>query len=253
MIKHFDVPWQSVALCLVALVASSSRALADGVTIQTGWSPFPYFYCSSCGPNVPLTLEQADGVETLIGPAITESELSLPVLGSNGVVNPGEASTTGGAPASSLLPAKPGVALSVSSFGSHELGHSSLDRDGADDRDGVEKSEGLEYDVNVSTGNAGHDGVSAAGDDDDAAYDDNRDQNEGNNPSHGTTTFTSVDVDNISSGNTVSGGGESGESLAPEPTSLILLGSGLALLASRVRRRRSARSDAATQRVATVR
>jgi len=239
MIKHFDVPpWQTVALCLVALVASSSPARADGVTIQTGWSPFPYFYCSSCGPNVPLTLEQADGVETLMGPAITESELSLRILGSNGVVNPGEASTT--APASSLLPAKPGVALSVSSFGSHELGHSSLDRDGADDRDGVENTEGLEYNVNVSTGNAGHDGLSASGDDDDAAFDDNRDQNEGNNPSHGTTTFTSADLDNIAGGNTVSGGGESGESLAPEPTSLILLGSGLALLASRVRRRRSA-------------
>jgi len=235
--KHVHIPLHRIGLVVAALLVSSSQAFADRITVQPSWSPFPSFYCSSCGPNTPLTLEQADSVETLMGPAITESELSLPVFGSNsGVVNHGDASTTGGAPATSLLPGKPGVTLSVSAFGSHELGHSSLDRDSAEDQDGAEQGEGLEYDVNVSTGNAGHDGSSASGDDDDAAFDDNRDQNEDNNPSHGTTTFTSSDLGTIAGGNTVSGGGEAGELLAPEPTSLMLFGSGLVLLAFRLKR-----------------
>ena len=227
----------SVLMALaIFILAASAPAFADGITIQTGWTPFLFQpYCSSCGPNTPLTLEQADAVEVLLGPAIAEA-LSPPLVGPDLVpVGPASTPTAGSAPTGSIVPGNLGAMSSGGSFGPHGLDVSS-NRGGADDGHDVEQTDGLDYDVHVIAGH-GHQ-ADADADTGGAFNDDSPDHNDGDNPSHGTITITSDDWDNDTSSHTVvAGGGQAAEVLTPEPTSLLLFGSGLVLLASRLKRR----------------
>src|SRR5690349_19271984 len=77
---------------------------------ETSWNPFLFTtFCSTCGPQTPLTLEQADGIELLlsgaglVGPAIP---LSPPNVSDHDTPPPSGAAGDG-KPGLSLLPTAP--------------------------------------------------------------------------------------------------------------------------------------------------
>jgi hypothetical protein len=184
-------------LITTALVTFASPARAD----NTSWNPFLFTaFCSTCGPQTPLTLEQVDGFHTLIGGELGPIiPLSPPV----GNATPSGGQGNEGKPTLHLLPSAPG--LGVSSFSTGGTGHTD-----SDDR-GENQSGRLDYGIDV---------------------------NEGSNANQNVVTFTSTDgiSNNVSSG----GGGGQGQTLVPEPTTLLLFGSGLMLVAGQLRKRRRA-------------
>lgn len=215
------------AACLVSavaftLVASSARA------DETVWNPFLFnVFCSTCGPQTPLSLEQVDAVQVLIGgqlgPAIPlappfDSDIELPGGGGNGPTKP----------AFPVLPAAALVGGQGNSNGASATGGSSgagphHDNNGGSDNNGASKNgesehdtDGLEYGVNVGEDSTADETV---------------------------VTFTSDNVPKDVASDTSGaggGGGEGGQTLVPEPTTLLLFGSGLALVSAGMRKRRGA-------------
>lgn len=196
------------------LVASS--ALAD----ETVWNPFLFTaYCSTCGPQTPLTLEQVDAVQVLMGGTLGPGPAVplVPIDDGNDFNPPMGGVGNGAKPTFPLLPAPavgPGNANGNSgSGGSSDSGvghdHNSNDQN---DSGGENHTGGLDYGVDVGEGPSAGENV---------------------------VTFTTADnmpLDPLS--DTPTSGGGSGQTLIPEPTTLLLFGSGLALVSARMRKRR---------------
>jgi len=185
-------------LITIGFVAFASPARAD----NTNWNPFLFTaVCSTCGPQTPLTFEQVDGFQTLIGGDLGPA---IPLSPPAGNATPSGGEGNEGKPTLHLLPAAPG--LGVSSFSTGGNSQSDSDNGG--------RSGGLGYGVDV---------------------------NEGSNAGQNVVTFPSTnDGRNDVSPNTPVGGGGSGQTLVPEPTTLLLFGTGLTLIAGRLRKRRRA-------------
>ena len=85
-----------VGFCFVSALIWPSIAAAD----EIGWNPFLYTsICSTCGPLTPLTLEQADTVELLLT-TFLDNAMTSPVVPDNlGIADaPGLAIGGGGSP-----------------------------------------------------------------------------------------------------------------------------------------------------------
>jgi len=183
---------------------------------ETAWNPFLFTpFCSTCGPQSPLTLEQADAVELLFGAQVLGPAIPItpPPIGDNDSTPPPENIGRQGPPTLSVLPASVLPATSGGS-GSGGSGGSASNGSSSSSSGNNQNSGGVEYGVNAN-------------------------QN--------VVTFTTNDV-NTNGINTdvlsdTSGGGGDqggGQTLVPEPTTLVLFGTGLALVSTRLRRRRTA-------------
>jgi len=191
-------------LITIAFVAFASPARAD----NTDWNPFLFTaLCSTCGPQTPLTFELVDGFQTLIGGDLGPA---IPLSPPAGNATPSGGQGDAGKPTLHLLPVAPGLGVSSFSTGGNSQGQNNDGRDSG----GVNHSGGLGYGIDV---------------------------NEGSNAGQNAVTFTSTnDGRNDVSSNTPVGGGGGGQALVPEPTTLLLFGTGLTLIAGQLRKRRRA-------------
>jgi hypothetical protein len=201
-------------------VAFPSSATAG----EVGWNPFlSTSFCSTCGPQTPLTLEQADAWvslptdfldDILTGPDIFPVEFDAPF-------DPGGPAAGGGGGS-----ATPGVG--IPGFVDPPSTNSGGGVPGGGGNAGGGNAGGLDYGVganNPSGSNGSNGGSSGPQSDVTFTYGD------------GSTTLDTIDA----LGDTPGGGG-SGQTLVPEPTTLMLLGAGLSAMAVRRRRRITERS-----------
>ena len=219
----------------------ASPARADEMV----WNPFLFnAICSTCGWQTPLTLEQADGIEILFGPNVLGPAIPVSPPISNSDFTPAPDPGTAGAPLILLPGALPGASgSSVTNSGS-----SSSSSRGGNNESG---SGGNEYELNAS-----QNGVSSSANDVVATDLLSHIPLLWNTPPHSDTSLlpnTSLLLDapfladtSLRSGASVlsdTSGVEAAADLAvaPEPTALILFGSGLALVSARLRRRRPTR------------
>ena len=213
----------AVGFCWITVALPSNAAASE-----IGWNPFlNTAFCSTCGAQTPLTLEQADSWvflptdflgDILTGPGLFPVEFDAPV-GPGGPAAGGG----GGSPA-------PGVGIpgfvdppSTNSGGGVPGGGGNAGGGNAGGNAG-----GLDYgvDANNPFGSNG------------AGTGSNGPQNDVTFPNgDGSTTLDTID----SLGDTPGGGG-AGPTVVPEPTTLMLLGSGLSAMALRRRRRLTGRS-----------
>jgi len=202
-------------LITIALVTFASPARAD----NTSWNPFLFTaVCSTCGPQTPLTLEQVDGFQTLIGGDLGPA---IPLSPPAGNATPSGGQGDEGKPTLHLLPAAPGLGVSSFWTGGNSQGDSDAqggdnddqgeDNGGRNNSDGENHSGGLGYGIDV---------------------------HEGSNADQNVVTFTSTNGSTDVSANNPVGGGGDGQALVPEPTTLLLFGSGLTLIAGQLRKRR---------------
>ena len=188
---------------------------------ETVWNPFLFTpFCSTCGPQSPLTLEQADGVELLFGAQVLGPVVPItpPPIGDNDFTTPPESIGRQGAPTLHVLPIT-SASTSSGSAGQNAQGNS--DDQGEDGQGG-----------NGNNGGAGDQGSGL-----EVGFDANQN----------VVTFTTNDVntngvttDVLSDTSDGGAGGGGGQTLVPEPTTLVLFGTGLALVSTRLRRRRAA-------------
>ena len=203
---------------LLVHLGSPSFAVADDV----GWNPFLFIStCSSCGPLTPLTLEQADGGQVLaggftFGGADVDSGIpnaELPIAAGNANVPgsvPGFANANGLAVAGGL-----GIGSAALAGGSN--------------------GNGLSYGFTVSansTGEAASGGQgSGTGNHEELAFTLGSPSSDGDAEEDLPETRLSL-TDGPGSG---SGGGDT---VVPEPTSMLLFGTGLAAIGALARRKR---------------
>lgn len=201
---------------LVAMLASPLVAQADDV-----WNPFMFLRtCSSCGALTPLTLEQADGAEVLSGGSRFDGNSSddVPLLGP---ALPTSAHEPDGAPG--IVNANgPGVsAAPVAGVG---LGIA------------AGNGEGLQYGLTLPNSNisGGTTGDAGAPNPPAVIFTLGDSTGSGQSADLGTSGLSPTD-------GTGSGPGSSGQTLVPEPTSMLLFGTGLTALGVLSRRKRRPR------------
>jgi hypothetical protein len=206
----------ALGFCVAFALAFPSIAAAD----EVGWNPFlSTSICSTCGPLTPLTLEQADTVEviltnfldTLVGPPVFIEEPGLAV-GGGGSTTP----FTGGP-----RPTVPGgqIPSFVGPPGPGGSGGGAPGGSGGVTTGGGGNDNGLPYGITVHGPNNGGNGSDAPHNDVIASFGDEP------GPLH------------LTDGPGDDPGDHAGETLIPEPTTLLLLGSGLSAAALRRRRR----------------
>jgi hypothetical protein len=204
--------------CLVLATLGSPSIAAAG---DVGWNPFLFIAtCSSCGPLTPLTMEQADGGQVLPGgltfggedveSSTPNAEVPIPTDGANSPGSePGFANANGLAVGGGL-----GTGATVSVDGGN--------------------GNGLDYRLTLTDSSTG--AINSRGQGSDT-------------PNHEVVTFslvsptsdagdtaTNLSVTQLSP--TDGGGGGSGQTLVPEPTSMLLFGSGLAIVGTLTRRKK---------------
>jgi hypothetical protein len=190
------------AACLVLATLGSPSIAAAG---DVGWNPFLFiFSCSSCGPLTPLSMEQADGGQVL----------------PDGLTFGGE-DVESGAP-NAEVPIADGANASGNAPGfanANGLGGN---------------ANGLNYGLTLTNSSTG--AINSGGQGPDA-------------PNHDVVAFSFVsptgDVGDTSTNLSVTqlsptdgGGSGSGQTLVPEPTSMLLFGSGLAVVGALARRKK---------------
>jgi hypothetical protein len=216
----------AVGFCWITVAFPSTAAAGE-----VGWNPFlSTAFCSTCGPQTPLTLEQADAWtflptdfldDILPGPDIFPVEFDAPG-------GPGGPAAGGGGGS-----AAPGVG--IPGF---------VDPPSTNSGGGVPGGGGNAGGGNAGGGNAGglDYGVSASGNNPSGS----NGGNGGSNGPQNDVTFTygdgSTTSDTIDALGDTPGGGGAGQTLVPEPMTLMLLGSGLSAMAIRRRRRITERS-----------
>jgi hypothetical protein len=208
------------AACLVLATLGSPSIAAAG---DVGWNPFLFIStCSSCGPLTPLTMEQADGGQVLPGgltfggedleSSAPDAEVPIPTDGANAPVNPpGFANANGLAVGGGL-----GIGATVSVGGGN--------------------GNGLNYRLTLTNSSTG--AINSDGQGSDTPNGDVVAFSLVNATSDVDDTATNLSVTQLSP--TDGGGSGSGQTLVPEPTSMLLFGSGLALVGALARRKRRA-------------
>ena len=199
-----------------------ATAAADDI-----WNPFLFIpYCSTCGPQVPLTFEQVDAREILPSGSLPGGpQLSPPVPFDDGViVIPAGPPAGGGGPNGGAPPVQvPQTGGPGGNGGNGNNGNNSGGNKGGGDGDG------LDYSITVHPP-GGPDGPhgpngSPGGD------------SNGNPPTFGLGDGPGGGIDTITTNGPYDGGHE-GQTLVPEPATLLLLGTGLSTAAFRRRRGR---------------
>jgi hypothetical protein len=213
----------ALGFCFMSALAFPSTAAAD----EVGWNPFLFTsICTTCGPLTPLTLEQADGIEVLltnfleplVGPPVFVDEPGFAVGGSGSptLFTGGPRPTVPGGQIPSFVgpPSGSGGSGGGAQGGGAGGGGGNAGGDGGSDS-------GLPYGIIVH----GPPGLNQGG--------------EGPGGPNNDVTFSFGDEPgppNLTDGGGDISGGQAGETLVPEPTTLLLLGSGLSAAAFRRRR-----------------
>jgi hypothetical protein len=206
------------AACLVLATLGSPSIAAAG---DVGWNPFLFiFSCSSCGPLTPLSMEQADGGQVLPGgltfggedveSGTPNAEVPIPTDGANAPGNaPGFANANGLAVGGGL-----GIGATVSVEGGN--------------------GNGLNYGLTLTNSSTG--AINSGGQGPDAPNDDVVAFSFVSPTGDVGDTATNLSVTQLSP--TDGGGSGSGQTLVPEPTSMLLFGSGLAVVGALARRKK---------------
>ncbi len=204
-----------------------ATAAADDIV----WNPFLFIpYCSTCGPLVPLTTEQADardilpagvlsGVPPISDPGpIDDGVVSIPVPPPP--VDPGGSSNGGAPPVQIQIPSSGGNGNNGggNGGGGNSGGGNS---GGGNSGGGGGNGGGIDYTITVTP--PGPNGGPGDGN--------------GNPPTFGIGDGPGGGGIDLPPSNP-SDGGHEGQTLVPEPTTLLLLGSGLSAAALRRRRAR---------------
>jgi len=198
-----------LAITSCSLATLSFPAIVAGNDV--GWNPFLFIYtCSSCGPQTPLTLEQADGGQALpsglaFGGSDGGADLTSPEAqpdGAPGVVN------ANGLGISAAPTTGPGVSVAGGTGEGLKYGLTFPNTASGDATGGGSTSNSNDATGIIFTLAAGADDTST-------------------NP--GPTQLSPTD-------GTGSGSGFA-ETLVPEPTSMLLFGTGLAAIAALARRK----------------
>ena len=206
-----------LAAAFCSLLLLSSPPIVAGS--ETGWNPFLFIYaCSSCGPQTPLTLEQADGGQAL--PSALSFGGAEGDLTSSGAQPP--------APTGLEPDGAPGV------VNANGLGISGAPVTGVGLNGATGNDEGLKYGMtfpNSASGDAS--GHSGSNPNQDAALTFTL----GESSAIGEDGATNLEPTVLSPNNGSGSGSVSGETLVPEPTSMLLFGTGLAAVAALARRK----------------
>lgn len=226
---------KAAATVTAAVVGIALWTPATAAADDISWNPFLFVqFCSTCGPLTPLTLEQADARDLLpweglsVGPPVSD-----PVPFDNGVitvpVGPPSVggSSNGGAPPVQL-PSANGGGNGANGNGGTGNGGNGNGGNGNGGNNGTGDGGGLDYSITVRppTGPDGPPGPNGT-------------PGGGNPPTFEIGGGTGGGVNPITTTDTYDGGHE-GETLIPEPATLLLLGSGLS--AAVLRRRRGCRT-----------
>lgn len=208
-----------VATCFLLVHLGSPSFAAAG---DVGWNPFLFIStCSSCGPLTPLTTEQADGGQVLPGGfTFGGADVDGSTPNAELPIAAGNANTPGSGPG---LANANGLAVA----GGLGIGSAAIA--------GGSNGNGLSYGFTVITNSTGETAsggqASGTGNHEELAF-------TFVSPSSDGDAETNLSETQLSLTDGPGSGSSAGDTLVPEPTSMLLFGTGLAAIGALARRKR---------------